>query len=62
MAVLVTSMWTQWLQPRHRQLERHLRQRQAVRTSQFLVPPVEEQAVPLHLLLRERRAHPLPYR
>src|SRR5229473_2705138 len=62
MAVLVASKWTQWLQPRHRQLARHLRQRQAVRTTQFLVPPVAEEVVPLLLLLPERRAYPLPCR
>ncbi len=62
MAVSVASKWTQWLQPRHRQLERHLRQRQAARTTQFLVPPVAEEVVPLLLLLPERRAHPLSYR
>jgi len=62
MAVLVTSMWTQWPQPRHLRLERHLRQRQAARTSQFLVPPVAEVAPLLPLLLPERRALPLPYR
>ena len=63
MVVLVTSMWTQWPQPRHLRLERHLRQRQAARTTQFLVVPTTEEAVPLlPLLLPERRAHPLQYR
>ena len=54
MAVLVTSMWTQWPQPRHLRLERHLRQQQAARTSQFLIPPVAEVAPLLPLLLPER--------
>ena len=61
MAVLVTSMWTQGPQPQGRQLETHLRQLQEARTTQFLLQPMAEEAVPILPRLHEKRAH-LPQR